>query len=243
MFEKVQELELNAWPDLIGLHRAGWRLRLSGGFTGRANSLTALVRNADMSDADLTGIEAIYSAHRLPTQVRITEFVSPAFDDRLAARGYRLHNPSEFRSARLGESLRQAADVAIADTPSSGWVDAFGRLNGRTDFRAETMTAILGQILLPAGFASIDEASQTIAVGMAVIDRDLMEIQSIAVDATCRGRGLGRKIVESLMAWGRDRGAETAILSVAATNAPAIRLYAGLGFSTFGRYHYRIREM
>ncbi len=240
-FERIQELELNAWPDLGGMYRNGWRLRIADGFTGRANSLTALVRDASLEDADLASIEAIYARHGLATSVRITEFVSPGFDDHLATVGYRLRNPSEFRIAELGRALALDPAVTIDTTPPEGWVADFGQLNGRADFSLQTMTAIVGRILLPAGFAALHEDGNRRALGMAVIDRGLMEVQSIVVDETCRGRGLGLRLVESLLAWGRDHGAQSAILSVAADNAPAIRLYSGLGFEKCGGYHYRVK--
>ena len=242
-FETVQELELNAWPDLVSMHRNGWRIRLSEGFTGRANSVTALVRGAYLSPSDLDGIERIYASRGLPTLFRITELVADEFDAILEARGYRLLNPSEFWSVRLDGRSTGDALVHIADRPSPEWIADFGRLNGRSDFRAETMALMADKIVLPAGFAALTEDGAVRAIGMFVIDRGLMEVQAIAVDAAVRGRGLGRRLVSSLLARGRDLGAETAILSVAATNAPALRLYAGLGFEKFGAYHYRVKAL
>jgi ribosomal protein S18 acetylase RimI-like enzyme len=242
-FETIQELELNAWPDLLNIQRDGWRVRLAAGFTGRANSTTALIRNAQLSDGDLTEIEAIYARHGLATQVRITELVAPEFEARLAERGYQIKNASEFQSVRLDKTFDRDPLVQVGDRPSIDWIESFGRLTGRTDFKTETMAAILGRILLPVGFAQFVEGGAVRAVGMGVVDRGLMEIQSIAVDASFRQRGLGRRIVSSLLAWGQDAGAGEAILSVAATNAPAIRLYSSLGFTRFGGYHYRVKAL
>lgn len=131
--------------------------------------------------------------------------------------------------------------VTIAEQSSADWIEAFGRLNGRADFTVEAMAAILDCLVLKTGFARLLQDGSIVATGMAVIDRNAMEIQSIAVDPAVRGRGLGGKIVASLLAWGRLQGAETAILSVAANNDPAIRLYSKLGFERIGGYHYRIK--
>ena len=242
-FEAIQELELNAWPDLQSMHRNGWRLRLAGGYTGRANSVTALVRGAELSDADLGDFEAIYARHGLPTSVRITELAPEGFDARLEERGYRLLSASEFHSVGLDGRFAQDTSVQITERASAEWVADFGRLNGRADFRAETMMAMLDNILLPAGFAALIEDGVVRAIGMGVVDRGLMEVQAIVVDTAVRGRGFGRRLVASLLAWGYARGASQAILSVSGSNVPALKLYAGLGFVKFGEYHYRVRAI
>jgi ribosomal protein S18 acetylase RimI-like enzyme len=240
-FADVQALELNAWPDLKGFYRSGWRVRLADGFTGRANSVTALIAGADLRDADLMDIEAFYQRRGLPTTIRITKFAADGVDARLAGLGYAMHNPSEFRIATLVDTGPVDPVVSIASQPPQGWVEAFGRLNGRSDFRVETMSAMIDHIVLPAGFAVLIEDGKVQALGMGVVDRTLMEIQSIVVDPSCRGRGLGRRIVASLMTWGRNTGARQAILSVAANNAAAIGLYQSLGFAKFDGYHYRVK--
>ena len=240
-FEVIQELELNAWPDLLSVNRNGWRVRLAAGFTGRANSLTATKRGANLDARDLHEIEAIYTRHKLPTSIRITEFVADDLEARLEAHGYQAQNASEFRGMDVGPNHRIDESVTIAEQSSADWIEAFGRLNGRADFTVEAMAAILDRLVLKTGFARLLQNGSIVATGMAVIDRNAMEIQSIAVDPAVRGRGLGGKIVTSLLAWGQLQGTETAILSVAASNDPAIRLYSKLGFERIGGYHYRIK--
>ena len=241
--EYVQDLELNAWPDLLSLQRGDWRLRLAAGFTGRANAVTPLRRGATLSEADLADFEAIYARHGLPTTVRITGLAGDGVDDLLAAHGYDIQTPSEIRAVDIGPQVSLDATVRLVDRPSADWIETFGRLNGRVDFKAETMVAILARLLLPARFAVLIEDGAIVAVGMAAVDRTLMEVQSIAVDPACRGRGVGRRMVASLLAGGRDTGVKTAFLTVGAANAPAIRLYSNLGFTTFGRYHYRVKPL
>ena len=53
----------------------------------------------------------------------------------------------------------------------------------------------------------------------------------IIVDPTSRGRGLGRKLVEGLMAEARGTGARCMSLNVHPGNEAAIRLYSSLGFA------------
>jgi GNAT superfamily N-acetyltransferase len=67
-------------------------------------------------------------------------------------------------------------------------------------------------------------------------------IFQIATAPSMRRKGLGRKIVTSLMAWGRQQGGMRAYLQVVATNHPARRLYQGLGFKPLYPYTYYVRD-
>jgi ribosomal-protein-alanine N-acetyltransferase len=51
-----------------------------------------------------------------------------------------------------------------------------------------------------------------------------------------RGRGLGRGLVEAVLAWARERGAPALVLEVTDTEAarPAAALYRSLGFEPTG---------
>jgi ribosomal protein S18 acetylase RimI-like enzyme len=44
----------------------------------------------------------------------------------------------------------------------------------------------------------------------------------------------------ALGSWARERGGQSCLLQVAAANAPALALYARLGFTEHHRYHYRL---
>jgi RimJ/RimL family protein N-acetyltransferase len=58
--------------------------------------------------------------------------------------------------------------------------------------------------------------------------------------APARGRGLAGGVIDSLLAWGRDKGAHSAYLLVVEGNAPALRAYGRAGFTEAARYHYRV---
>ena len=65
------------------------------------------------------------------------------------------------------------------------------------------------------------------------------DIQTIAVAEAARGRGLGRRLMEALLAEAERRGAAEVFLEVRADNAPAQSLYVSLGFERIAvRPHY-----
>ncbi len=61
------------------------------------------------------------------------------------------------------------------------------------------------------------------------------ELLTIAVDPEARRQGTGRALVEAFLAEARARGADSAFLEVAETNAAARSVYASAGFAQTGR--------
>lgn len=78
-----------------------------------------------------------------------------------------------------------------------------------------------------------------LASGWLILDE--LHITALAVDPRCRRRGLGRRVLEGLLAEGHRRGAERATLEVASSNRAARGLYRALGFREAGirRGYYR----
>ncbi len=65
------------------------------------------------------------------------------------------------------------------------------------------------------------------------------DIQTIAVAEAARGRGIGRALMDALLAEAARRGAGEVFLEVRAGNEPAQHLYATLGFERIAvRPHY-----
>jgi len=58
-----------------------------------------------------------------------------------------------------------------------------------------------------------------------------VHINTLAVDPARRRQGLGRRLVEHVLAEGRAAGAQSATLEVRRSNEAALRLYETLGFT------------
>lgn len=70
--------------------------------------------------------------------------------------------------------------------------------------------------------------------GLAVAAPDEAWVQNIGVRKDAQRRGLGRRLLEALLAEARRRGVEQVLLEVAVDNGPAQRLYAEYGFEAVG---------
>ena len=69
--------------------------------------------------------------------------------------------------------------------------------------------------------------------GLSVADSEAW-VQNIAVRRDMQRHGIGRRLLEALLAAAVRRGTPTVLLEVAVDNEPAQRLYAEYGFSTVG---------
>lgn len=69
------------------------------------------------------------------------------------------------------------------------------------------------------------------------------ELLLIAVIPACRGKGLGRRLLDAVLADARERGAERVFLEMRYNN-PAAKLYSAAGFEPIGhrRDYYRLPD-
>jgi ribosomal-protein-alanine N-acetyltransferase len=62
---------------------------------------------------------------------------------------------------------------------------------------------------------------------------DELHLLNVAVAVDARRRGIGRALMDDLLAYAREHGAVRILLEVRASNAPALALYESLGFERF----------
>jgi ribosomal-protein-alanine N-acetyltransferase len=82
---------------------------------------------------------------------------------------------------------------------------------------------------------ALDDAD-TVAgyAGLAVAAPGEAWVQNIAVRRDAQRAGIGRALLEALLAYAAGRDARSVLLEVAADNAPAQKLYAAYGFEPVG---------
>jgi [ribosomal protein S18]-alanine N-acetyltransferase len=66
--------------------------------------------------------------------------------------------------------------------------------------------------------------------GLAVVDSDESWVQNIAVRRAAQHKGIGRALLEALLAEAARRGVRKTLLEVAVDNQPAQKLYAAYDF-------------
>lgn len=234
----LEERAFNAWPALQTVVADGWVMRFSAGYTKRANSLNAWMPSAPV-ESILPETAALYRRQGLPLVVRLSPLADEAADAALAARGF----------ARIDETIVMVAPIAdgaidssvvIDAKPTARWSAGFADANRVPDRHRQTHDAMLAAIRWPAAFASLTEDQRPVAWGLGVAERGMVGLFDIVTSPDVRRRGLGRRLVTSLLAWGRSEGCREAYLQVVATNTPAIALYQALGFREVYRYHYRV---
>jgi len=123
-------------------------------------------------------------------------------------------------------------DLLVAATPAHA--EAMALLHGRAFAARERWgTDAIGlQLALPGAFGWIAPAGGMI---LARVAADEAEVLTLAVDPAVRRHGLGRALLEQVLATARQRGVHAIFLEVASGNGPGRALYAGAGFVTVGR--------
>ena len=235
---RLEELAFAGWPALETRDAAGWRLRFSGGYTKRANSINALGQDAQVDGKTLDGLEAAYRERHQRPVWRLTPLAPPAMADLLTRRGHRPIERSLLQVCRLQPGFAASPEVSIQPVPSAAWIEAFCTNSPVRPEHRGTMRRMLAAIAAPAGFAFVEEAGQPMAMAIGAVQDDHMGLFDVLVMPQARRRGLARKVTESLYAWAWQNGARFAYLQVVATNEAAMPLYAAQGFRTVYDYEY-----
>lgn len=243
MIRTIEEHSLNAWPSLQTMFYDGWVLRFADGYTRRANSINPLYASQLEVNEKIRECEAIYHGKGLPVVYKMTAANQPQdLDAVLAARGYQADAHTSVQTFDLqGLDQPPVADALLTGELTEPWLATFFRMSNIAEKRAATLARILGAIAPNRRFASICAQGQVVACGMGVLDGGFLGLFDIVTDPHCRRQGHARRLLSSLLAWGRQEAAHTAYLQVMLNNEPALALYRKLGFAEQYRYWYRVK--
>ncbi|MFE2756717.1 GNAT family N-acetyltransferase [Actinosynnema sp. NPDC059335] len=236
----VTELEqrcADAWPALVDRPLGQWRLRAAGGFTGRANSaLTTGDPGVPVPDA-LREVISFATAHGIRPTAHVV--VGAPAEAGVRAAGWRvdLDHPGGAESLVMTGRLDRfatpkPADVVVAGSPPPGWWELAAQPDP-TPAQRHVLTS--GERV---GFGAVVRDGRVLAAVRGAVVGDLLHVARLAVRPEARRRGLARRLMAGLAAWGLDRGATTCALQVAEHNEAAIALYGSLGFGEHHRYRY-----
>lgn len=236
---RVEEASLNAWPAMHQVLLDGWLLRFSGGFTRRANSVTPLHPSTEPLPAKVRYCESLYARKRLRTVFRLPATADRAsLDDILAALGYEAGDHTEVLLASL-EYGAFAAEPGFALMSHAKFLAVYSVLTEMRGAAVGLHDIVLKAIQPETAFGVVSEHGEPVACGMVVVERELAGLFDIVTHPMHRRRGHGGTLVCGLLARAKALGARYAYLQVRNDNAPARRLYEGLGFASFYDYWYR----
>jgi GNAT superfamily N-acetyltransferase len=239
----LEDIGADAWPAATTARLEGWRLSLDRGVTRRANSvLPNAEQPVDDVDALIGEVERRYRAKGLRPCFKLTAAAEPAdLDRRLERRDYRSEGHSLVLVADVTTIAPPASPeitVALEDRPTQAWLDACWPA---AQYAAERSArqAIVARLRLPRAFGLARLGSALGGAALAVADRGWVGLTAVHTLPEQRRRGVAQSLLRSLTDWAIGQGVERLYLQVERDNAPARKLYAGLGFTEAYSYHYR----
>lgn len=245
MITTLEELSLNAWPAHQTMLYDGWVIRFANGYTKRANSVNPLYPSTLDLEEKIAFCESLYREQKLDVVYKLTPAShTENLDEILEAKGYGNDSATSVQLFDLGSSsVSPSPAVVVNESLSDQWLDTFCRMSAVDDRRRESLRRILHNIVPHRCFASLTVDTKVIAAGLGVLQAGFVGLFDIVVDPAFRSQGYGRQIVESLLYWGKQNGAQQSYLQVMLNNAPALHLYSKIGFIEQYQYWYRVRAL
>ena len=231
---------VNAWPSFDYQTYDGWLLRLAKGYSKRANSASPLVPGARLDESLVDYMVDHFLAENVRPTFRLNTLEGAGSDELLERRGFLSIEPTLALTKQIPVECTVDPAIILEPKVSSRWVRETAQSYGGDKADDSILIDIVSRIRQKAVFATLDIDGQHVAWGLGVLERGFVGLFDIVVSPELRGIGFGRKVVTSLMAWGRDLGAHTAYLQVREDNEVARGLYLDLGFEPAYRYTHRV---
>ncbi|TDF99558.1 GNAT family N-acetyltransferase [Paenibacillus piri] len=247
---QLERLALHTWPASSTVVSGPWMYRVSGGITKRANSVWTAA-GPSFPDGDwLAEAEQYYREREQPVLFHISDASPRALDEALAANGYAKEVPCSVLVARTDTVVANTGTddahpfrVTVRPQYDEAWLSSFLRMEGFGEERRAFYRQLFAQLTPLAGFFMLELDGRSAAVGTSVVEEGWAGFINIAVDASLRGQGIGRRLLNEMAVWSRCSGAEGLYLQVADDNEAALRLYAKAGYTRLYRYHYRCKNI
>ncbi len=220
------------WPAAATRRIGPFLIRDGKGGGKRVSAATA---EAEWQDDDLPAAEAAMAALDQPALFLIRQG-EEALDATLAARGYRVVDPVLAYAAPI-TSLSEAPEwmTTFPHWPPMAVAAALWAEGGIGPARLAVMERATGPK------TAILARAQDRAAGIAFValHGQTAMLHGLEVTPSQRRQGSAHNILRAAAHWAQDNGASTLSLVVTEANAPARRLYASLGMTIVGQYHYR----
>jgi len=234
--EKLSDL---TWPGERVIEYGKWRIRISDGFTMRANSTLPTGSApygeppADLAEA-VKYVTTIYRENGLTPTFNIPLPVYEELDKYLEQNGWKIKVGANFLIRDIGAidiNSHSESTFEISDIPSKLWLD----------FRSDQ---VLEKLMLryPARYGALKLGEKIIAVGRIATSGSWAIVARLFVDPSHRGKGLAKVVMNQLLASAGADGATKVALQVDDENGAALALYQSMGFRTHHKYVTRVLD-
>ena len=248
----LERCSMHGLPSLVTMDMVGWTLRFSDGYTNRGNCVNPLQKPTEPIDPLIIRCEEFFRSYLQPTIFKLTDASLPRdIQGVLSEREYLPHSLNvDVQTADLAEfeaveSIRGTEgaqnEVQVDSRVTFPWLMGFARMSHLPPEHLNPLARMLQMIDRRSLFVRILLRGETIACGYGVLEDRYLGLYDILVGEDHRRQGTGKLVMDHLMAWGKENGAETAYLQVLHTNHPAMGLYENLGFQTCYQYWYLIK--
>ncbi|MBL4915934.1 GNAT family N-acetyltransferase [Szabonella alba] len=225
-----------SWPPAFR-HRVGpWAIREGQGGGQRVSAATA---EGGWVPDDIALAEHAMAALGQPALFMIRAG-DDALDAALDARGYVVKDPV----------VAYHGDAATIASPAPDPMTAFAHwppLEIARDIWAEAgigpgRLAVMDRVHGPKCALLGRRHDRAAGVAFAAIHEDTAMLHALEVLPAMRRQGSANNILRMAAQWALDNGAKGLSLVVTESNSPARALYASLGMTLVGQYHYRLRQ-
>lgn len=245
----LESLAANAWRPVIVQHLDGWRMRYTGGTSGRVNTVWPNQQYGPLSlDERIEIIEDFYNRHGRPASFQMSPANLPEnLHDELLARGYKDIKMTQMQTAPGALVLERTQPISLevieSPTLTEAWFKAYTEAS---KFSAESLPVrrgILTRIGPRANFLMILKDGVPAAMGLGVSERGWVGIFNLITVDEFRRQGLASQVMYGLAAWGQRIGADNVYLQVMENNPPALAMYEKQGFKKVYNYWYSEKPM
>jgi len=228
--EKLSDL---TWPAERVIEYGKWRIRISDGFTMRANS-TLPTGSAPHGEPPSDLAEAVkyvtdlYRENGLTPTFTVPLPLYEELDKYLEDIGWKIKVGANYLIRDIGSvdlTCHSEFTVEISDNPSNSWLEI------RSDQALEKL-----MLRHPARYGAIKSGEEIIAVGRIATFGSWAIVARLFVDPAHRGKGLAKILMNHLMASASGDGATKIALQVDDENGAALALYQSMGFRTHHKY-------
>lgn len=238
----MEQAAAAAWPATRIADVDGWKVRLSGGGSRRANSVLPLVFEGGDVERAIDATEHLYRADKVRSYFQVSSISRPVdLDARLAARGYTYEEPCLLMAKRLRPSPMPEG-IDCASDPSPAWLSVY--TEPLEPVRKAAAPAVLAVVPKPRQFFLLSRHCEPLTSALSVRSgTGVALVECVATATAGRRKGGAQIIMDAVESWSHANGAKFCALQVVEGNSAARTLYERRGYVTAGRYHYRWKNV